>query len=204
MNIKRELDKTIEKRGGTPPAYGGIAKSVRVLGEQPVGVSSWNDLEGRPFYDESKILYDDHPDVAWNQAKLPGVVLREGVTYKAARISGSTATSRNYLCEHDGTRLGIKKEDSDDGFEIYMGDDGYCYFSPIGTLWQEALGEIDEDNGYAYTTKYGLRLSYVNNDDVGVVHLPERFMPLISSPNGTQYEITVSDDGILSAVAVTA
>lgn len=32
--------------------------------------------------------------------------------------------------------------------------------------------------------------------------LDEKFMPLLTSPNGTQYQITVADDGTLSAAAV--
>lgn len=33
--------------------------------------------------------------------------------------------------------------------------------------------------------------------------LPEEYMPLLTSPNGTKYKLTVADDGTLSAVAVT-
>lgn len=36
-----------------------------------------------------------------------------------------------------------------------------------------------------------------------VVPLPEEYAPLLTSPNGTKYKLTVSDSGTLSAVAVT-
>lgn len=32
--------------------------------------------------------------------------------------------------------------------------------------------------------------------------MAEEFMPMLTSPNGTKYQLTVSDDGTLSAVAV--
>ena len=44
---------------------------------------------------------------------------------------------------------------------------------------------------------------WIENVSFDILHpMTEEFMPLLTSPNGTKYKLTVSDDGTLSAVAV--
>lgn len=101
----------------------------------------------------------------------------------------------------------------------------------IGNLWYmlKALGTSDEEIAQTGIENTGERFYiYLNNDysnetvefvitlgDVvetvtfglsqkseTIQPMAEEFMPLLTSPNGTKYKLTVSDDGTLSAVAV--
>lgn len=52
-SIRSELHEAIVKRGGKVPVNGGIAAALDVLNELPGGgVSSWNDLTDKPFYED--------------------------------------------------------------------------------------------------------------------------------------------------------
>lgn len=156
------------------------------------GVTSWNDLTDKPFYDESPILYEGYPEYAWGYAKLP-FVLRGGVSYEVGVVYPDIGTSKTFFWgepeEDDGFyTLGIDSEDDEErAFRLEHNEgDGYSYFYPDGSIFSE--GGM-------------LRVKYSNAEDAGTIPLAERFMPRLTSPNGTKFKITVADDGTLSAVA---
>lgn len=163
-----------------------VAKNVKPLDPQylppeaaKVGEISWNDLTDKPFYVESETLYEDYLDIKFFSATVPGVVLREGVNYKAALIYPDkeiALASYHTAARDDLGRIAIKYDDAERGFELYMGNDGGCYFRPIGTMWEEGLPETSEMGDFAYTTKYIFRIGYANSDDAGVKTIDPKFL----------------------------
>ena len=84
-----------------------------------------------------------------------------------------------------------------------------CVFADAVMVARKDNCELTTPGGTTTIEKAGvyfLRYSasqYVASLTFGEVHpMAEEFMPLLTSPNGTKYKLTVSDDGTLSAVAV--
>lgn len=80
---------------------------------------------------------------------------------------------------------------------IYVQHNDYMM---IASLFAEYNGS--PAGTYFYHNNYGLHVSELNITTETIQPMDEEFMPLLTSPNGTKYKLTVSDDGTLSAVAV--
>lgn len=145
-----------------------------------VHTHSWNDLEDKPFYTESDILYKDYPEYSFGYAKLP-FILKAGVTYKIGYYNDNTSVtgSTHTTAESDGV-IKIEYVDSDGrgSFRLeYVEGDTYSYFYPDGTVYHEGCPESSEDGSYAYTSTVKLLVMYINEEDVGVFTIDEKYIP---------------------------
>ena len=163
---------------GDTPVSAQINTAIEAI---PDGFSgSWNDLTDKPFYEESRILYEGYPEYAWGYAKLP-LVLKAGTSYSVGWINGDTITSFDYVAAvNNYGDVSIERIDPDymTGFEIqYIENEGLCYFYGHGSMFQEGMPETSEDGSYAYTSTIKLRIAYCSDDDAGVKTLDEKYIP---------------------------
>ena len=142
------------------------------------GVAKW---ENKPFYDESDILYNGYPKYAFGYAKL-SFVLKEDVEYKLGYINdegNAVGSAMPYVATRNTYGIiGFSDDNETRGFRLeYSESDGYCYFYPEGTVFKDGEPETSDDGTYAYTSKVMLVIGYANDADVGVVPLPEKYLP---------------------------
>ena len=109
---------------------------------------------------------------------------------------------------------------------VVTGSDGYQW--DIAEMWEQyiSLGYVTEDwvvvaEGYVVFVRkagadfqgttiekagvyfLGMNGSHIESFITETIHpMAPEFLPLLTSPNGTKYQLTVADDGTLSAVAV--
>lgn len=200
MSIKSELHEMIKKRGGTPPAYGGVAAALDVLNELPSGVTSWNDLEGKPF----------------------GVETTVGFTGETQTISFST-NDKGYAAKEDFTLYGESRAIEMDGV-FYVGvnvtderpiepvnADVYGYgcwkFYDADGNYGGAIvivstaGYMDVTEFHEFPANSEITIEYGEGGEVETVRPIDPKFIVLTSPNGTKYNLSVADDGTLSAVA---
>lgn len=177
-------------------------------GSQPIEVEligSWNDLSGRPFY---SVHSDTETTIKWD-GTVDGrdSFMRDGKTY--IKISDLTPSVEDISTGYYWYKI-VKSEFS--SLTVRKFDGAYMY--GMITVVQQPLNEFNvpstgmyvpalTDGGFVNTVVY-YPLVYHPID--------ERFIPesiarktdigILTSPNGTRFRITVSDDGVLSATAV--
>ena len=177
------------------------------------GVSSWNDLTDKPFGEETTrtdytsksnyALYDILDNNAQGGVELVYVVNGAEYTLKSKTAAGSISGSLTGSIAYVGniSLLPINafeinsyqspKPESDDVpffFGIYISDQEY------GMDWAYSKAPYDENGNYIDVEIF--------KETVTTKPLGEKYMPTLTSPNGTKYKITVADDGTLSATAV--
>lgn len=181
-----------------------IPNSDELLEEQPKpsgGASSWNDLTDKPFYEET-------------------VTVGETVTMK------KSGTTSYYYQDLRFTRAIVKNPScavfNIDGIEYSLTGEVEKETFVGGSTWyfeirNNETGETDGFRnvfiGFNQYDEPNKQISIVNYqcssmvltvmmEQVNVTPLDEKYMPLLTSPNGTKYKLTVADNGTLTATAV--
>ena len=176
-------------------------------------VKGWNDLTDRPFYEET-VTVNEPLNITWD-GNTEGLVSVADVFYKMSdavlsidQIGQIMRGEANALIGVGGgepidlTTFGLSANENLDGFtaevvtfilkpSAVIGD---VVFPECGIYFAKA----DENTyGSAFITDFP-----VEQTKTVVKTLDEKYMPTLTSPNGTQYKLSVADDGTLTAVAV--
>jgi hypothetical protein len=144
------------------------------------GVTSWNDLTDKPFYDESPVLYNGYPEYAFFSAKLSDVHLRAGVEYIVAYERDGVQVCSYFTAQEDNGNVTIDNTDDigGNGFVLtYNPDDDCTYFMPKSGVFMEGCPEFDDMGAYAYTSTVKLHISYMHSEDAGVKTIDPKYLP---------------------------
>lgn len=209
MSIKSELHEMIKKRGGTPPAHGGVAAALDVLNELPSGVTSWNDLEDKPFGVETTESYTTRDsDLSFYVRTTGG-----GKLYKTSDPADGACLSS----ESDWFEVGAKYRITINGVQYtsdrakMVEDDTDVYVNLFDSNGN-SVGRFGTEETAGYAIQYAWRWDelvegYSGTLTVEKISEAETVNPIdpkyivLTSPNGTKYNLAVADDGTLSAVA---
>lgn len=174
---------------------------------QRVGEISWNDLNDKPFYDDSyKVVWTGspvHDDVngtyRYVSSLTPSKDELVGATYTYSSV---TEGSYSYTVD---TLTSNSDETGYNCYYIYVALQDNVTVNNI-VLPYAGIYFKYSDGGNSYVTE----LEWGN----GTQTIDEKFIPdtiqrvgeaiTLTSPNGTQYTLNVSNDGTLSATVVTA
>lgn len=143
---------------------------------------SWDELENRPFYTESPVLYNGYPEISWFSSRL-SFMLHEGRTYHVEHTNANNDLAGQDLIAEIGQYGGVVlkplySEDNAYYYELlYDSDSNVTYFYPIGTAWKEGMPETSEDGSYSYTSKLQLIVEHKDVNDLAVVQLDEKYIP---------------------------
>lgn len=181
-----------------------------------LGVKSWNDLEDKPFCDETEtIVYLEETEIYTRHD-----INYDNCYYTRANIqlNSHIEYGKTYIIKWDGIEYIVKPKQDEAG--LYFGLNPYYNNNednlPFG-IWFENKGMIYTEGKYLYNS-IGRIFTF---EDVASYHyfsiyeldykihkLDEKFIPdmdyiTLLSPNGTIFSITVGDDGVLSASEIT-
>lgn len=188
-----------------------VDENGKPLSWEPVdNVTSWNDLTDKPFGEEQAF-----EPIEWDGDMTGKFVLNLGgaslvkvsdEVYTAEELVGATMTGMNIvtgetqniiISEDEINPSGIPGSTAiGDGFVVVI----YSAEELIATIGEAAAGTT---NGvyfiYAPETFYVFRLTAPSV----VKTLDPKFLPTLTSPNGTKFKLTVDDSGTISATEVT-
>ena len=144
------------------------------------GISSWNDIPDRPFYDESHILYEGYPEYEWGYARLP-FVIRDGVEY-AVSVVNDSGSLRSSFCTavKNGNSIDAEYTDSanEDSFRLFYAiGDSFTAFYPDGSNFRDGWPDESPDGSYAYTSKVKIQIAFAHDSDIGVVPINAKYLP---------------------------
>lgn len=197
---------------------GGYVWELRATGEDIReiygGVSSWNDLAGKPFYEvDTKTLVDTTVQLTPVSSFAMSETyywISNTITLSEALTPGNTYEvkfNNLFLGESDPGMVPVVcqdySEDGDTCLEIYNKND-------------DIIALVKDGDGYAmhitHTTTSSHEDPFYGEEGseepicisvpASVVRLDEKFMPLLTDSNGVKYKLTVGTDGTLSATKV--
>ena len=160
------------------------------------GVSSWNDLKDKPFgYGEqwSEIAYafattatDKNNGYGSITLTTNGNKLVVGEKYKVVVTWGGIEAEYEFTATgSSSSRLLGKALEGD----VYVYD-----IAPMGGMTAYVKG-----SSATFMVPYTV---HIFHSTLTYIPLDEKYMPTLTSPNGTKYKITVADDGTLTTTAV--
>lgn len=193
------------------------------------GASSWNDLKDKPFNSEELFppiviprdldlsihfdlgKYFDMEKCEFYKLNCEVVSMNDwfGATVYIKTINFTTEHALQEVITKDGMPgihafeffKYVKEDDTSDmkmyGF-IFLIVSVSDYGIPIGCYIARTGGY--EFSSFPNIAQELLTITFVKE---AVTPLPEKYMPLLTSPNGTKFKIQVSDDGTISATEVT-
>ena len=189
------------------------------------GVTSWNDLEDKPFGEEvtEPIVFDGNVEgkvtVLAPTASLLGadllLVKVSDVAYTAEELSKTMITQHRYL---DGEFTEQISPGSQGSFEEVS---EATIETNTWLVWSMRTTEFDMGEGLVIQVPTtGLYLAYQDvpnyngHSIVSYIHklefpsvvktLDEKYLPTLTSPNGKKFKLSVDDSGTISATEVTA
>lgn len=115
---------------------------------------------------------------------------------------------QNYTVIWDGVEYPVIAKDDE-----YVNDAECVYIGNLNILYSDMSDTGEPFLMYLPTGNNTMRIIFPDGDydvhevvicvkEVAVTPLDEKFMPTLTSPNGTKYKLTVSDDGALTAVQI--
>lgn len=148
-------------------------------------VLTWDgNTEGLEFWDnqDGQIIY-----------KVSDIVLDENDYLKGGIVALSDGTILNWTADGVVEVAGAKN--------FVVGKVKVCLENNNFGLSAGTYFEVNNDNDGVYVTKFAL---YDSNKlpEIYTKRMDEKYMPLLTAPNGTKYKLSVSDDGTLAATAV--
>lgn len=184
--------------------------------------TSWNDLKDKPFGEET-VTVNEPLNITWD-GNTEGLVCVADTFYKvsdATPTSGELANGGSYAIKST-TALSYEESGafSADDFIDYG---GLTFITPGGkmlaTVVPESMVGVDVD-GLIFHEK-GLYFAFspvvddlfylssltttepVEQTKTVVKTLDEKYMPILTSPSGKKFKLSVDDSGVLSATEVT-
>lgn len=168
------------------------------------GVASWNDLKDKPFYEEL-IAGEELLNVKETFTESKPYYWRGDWSYQIDKVG-------LYKVTYDGVEYLCESVEMNNGYGI-----GNLALADIDGNHPECWDGSHEDTGEPfafidsqYYSPSGCFYASDNGEHTLIIHpmvsevkkLDEKYMPLLTSPNGTQYKITISNDGKLSTEVV--
>lgn len=157
------------------------------------GVTSWNDLTDKPFYSEKAFA-----DIVWD-GNIEGLVSVDDTYYKVS----------DAVLDDDAIKVGvITLSRSDGATEMPVSDIWEDAFSGVDVLNLDAVVFVRKENasdGYVSFPETGVYFAKLGKNTTTKFSAPETIKPIdpkyivLTSPNGTKYNLSVSDSGTLSA-----
>lgn len=168
------------------------------------GVTSWNDLQDKPFGEEprmeimSEIKFTDIGDGYHQILYTPTHEIVAGKTYEVI-LSGTSYFSEAMAVNTDGIEVVLFGNTAD-----LSGVDNGC---PLMCIYS-ATGEDGVSEPVIMITDSGS--SNVSNNDTCSIYttetiktINEKYLPLLISPSGKKFKLTIDDNGTISATEIT-
>jgi hypothetical protein len=177
------------------------------------GASSWNDLADKPFGEEVTEVHGD--TLTWD-GNTDGLVCAMDAFYKVSDVVFTLDELRGSVAVISDGQI-VSSEDEGALFELADGisvlsetvvcvsekavgaDVGGIVFPEAGLYFSalEDAGKLIHVSSFTVPNYTG----FVTTKET-VKTLDEKFMPTLTSPNGTKFKLTVDDSGAVSAVEV--
>lgn len=184
------------------------AQVANVVKENMLTVSSWNDLEDKPFGDTVTV----HSDTLTWDGNTEGLAS----SWRWYKVSDAVPTKEEVGTESSCICEGILNEElwvqDLNGGGLHLGS-GEVLIIPPSAVGIPIGGDIGDDVVFTEpgvyflcgTTSFNIP-GYAGFTKTEVQHIDPKYLPgfmFLTSPNGTRFKITVDDNGALSASAVT-
>lgn len=165
---------------------------------EPVGGGLTELPEGYPYKEQSETVIEwdgntEGLDNIGGRFFLVSPTILSNDEIKNGVVTGSDGF-RWIMAEHWDTYVSVGYVAED----YVMVADGYVIF--VRKAGAEVMGIPIEKPGVYFMNMNGNYIESFTTSSETIYTMAEEFMPLLTSPNGTKYKLTVSDDGALSAV----
>lgn len=161
------------------------------------GVTSWNDLTDRPFGEEvAKHSFIEPMDLSFTNGQTSAMDATFGT---AVKNKGGFVEGETYYVSIDGEEyecIGVYNSSgvTNKGVWLYpVGDHNVRVEISMMTSWHTLFAPVSD--GYHNVDIF--------TSSKTVTHLDEKYMPTLTSPNGTKFKLTVDDSGTVSATEAT-
>lgn len=164
------------------------------------GASSWNDLKDKPFWEERE------ETILLNTTTITTSSIGDHAIATVRGITSVITPGVLYEVSFDGETYSCAAEENDKFGEILVGNAGLSaeYVAQYGAVdTGEPFCLVQGDGRWIFGTKESGEFSVsVKTVSEAIKPIDPKFI-VLTSPNGTKYNLAVADDGTLSATEAT-
>ena len=158
--------------------------------------TSWNDLKDKPFGEEKAF-----EPIVWD-GNTEGLEVSESVSGKLVRISSLKITDPTNIENLVMFNIENGETATDPDFLVNQPVDGIFELqNGLVLLVNKTFQEISEGVWTRMIDDVPVRIAEINPKSI-VKPLAEQYMPILTSPSGKKFKLSVDDSGVLSATEV--